>query len=97
MGFPPPPDAPSLAVQDALELQAGFATGPIGPSLCGFQIPGFSFQLGFRLPIPTFAFPPSIFFALALQCDLANPLSLQFGAGGGRVASTIPEIDADFA
>lgn len=92
-------DAPSIEEQDALELAAGFESGPIGPEICGFQIPGFSYNLGFKLRLPTFffQFPPTFFFALGLQCDLSNPVDLTYGYGGGRVGYVPPEIDADFA
>ncbi len=95
MGFPPPPDAPSLPEQDAHKIAIGFQpTTPGILALCGFTIPGFSFSLtipGFKLP--NFAFPPPFFFffALSLHCDAANPIDADFGFGGGRQPNLPPE------
>lgn len=96
MGSPPPPDAPSLPDQAAISLSASFEPSPTGLEICGFAIPGFSFNLSFRIPFPSFDFPPSFFFALALKCDLSNPIDADFGVGGGRVAKPVPGLDEDF-
>jgi len=95
MGFPPPPDAPSLADQQSLSLSVALAPSPTGFEICGFQIPGFEFNVTFRIPgFPSFDFPPFFFFALALNCDLSNPISAGFG--GGRAGTSGLEDDEEF-
>lgn len=96
MGFPPPPDAPDLPEQEAIGASASFQPAPTGLEICGFAIPGFGFNFSFRIPFPDFDFPPSWFFALALKCDLSNPIDADFGVGGGRVAAPVEGLDVDF-
>ena len=91
MGQPPPKDAPPPAQQGAVDASAGFAPSPTGAQLCGFGIPGFNFNLAFRLPFKLPQFPPPFNFMIALQCDLSDPLDASFSFGGGRV----PQADAD--
>ena len=94
MGFPPAPDAPSLPEQDSIGASISFQPSPTGLELCGFKIPGFSFNISFKLPkLPSFDFPPLFFFALSLKCDLSNPISADFGFGGGRTGNPPPEDD----
>ncbi len=97
MGFPPPPDAPSPATQDAGIADAGFKPSPSGPSLCGFGFPLFS--LSFRIPgfqFPPSGFPPRLNFGIALACDLSDPFSANVGFGGGRVSTADPDADTQF-
>lgn len=91
MGFPPPPDAPAPSEQAAVEASAGFQPSPSGTSLCGFGLPGFAFNLSFRLPFAIPPFPPPFNFSLGLVCSLSDPIDAEFGFGGGRV----PQVDAD--
>jgi hypothetical protein len=92
MGFAPPEDAPSLPAREAASVSISFAPAPTGLSICGFTIPGFNFNLTFRLPgLPKFDFRPLFFFALALKCDLSNPIDADFGFGGGRMGNPPPE------
>lgn len=94
MGAPPPPDAPSIPAQTSAAQSASFQPSVPGPvSICGFQIPGFSFNLSFSLPIPPINFPPPFPFALPLNCDLATALETEVTDGGGRVGT--PGLDAD--
>lgn len=91
MGSPPPVNYPTPSAQAETEADAGFAPSPSGPSLCGFGIPLFTFNLGFRIPkFPPFAFPPTFSYFLGLNCDLSNPIDASFAYGGGRV----PNINA---
>jgi hypothetical protein len=83
-------------VQASLAGSASFQPGPTGLEICGFKIPGFEFSLNFRLQLPPLIFPPPLFFALALRCDLSNPIDVDFGPGGGRVAKPVPGLDEDF-
>jgi hypothetical protein len=97
MGSPPPPDAPSLEQQDAVDAEIGFEPSPTGASLCGFGLPSFVFNLTFRIPpFPPFDFPPDFFFFIGLNCDLSNPLDASFGFGGGRVSNSDPEADPEY-
>jgi hypothetical protein len=83
---------PSLPTVDA-----GFELAPTGPSLCGFGIPGFSFNISFALP--PLDIPPDLSFliGLALQCDLSDPLDVSFGPGGGRKPTgDDPDLDPDY-
>lgn len=94
MGQAPPKNAASPGDQAGVDADAGFAPSPTGPSLCGFGLPGFNFNVAFRLPgFPPFGFPPTFNFFLGLKCDLSEPLSAQFGFGGGRVSQA--DADAD--
>lgn len=96
MGQAPPPDAPPPAQQAGVDASAGFAPSPSGATLCGFGIPGFNFNLGFRLPaFPPFPFPPTFNFMIALQCDLSDPLDASFSFGGGRVPQADKDADPD--
>ena len=98
MGFPPPPDLPSPATQDAVTADASFEPSPSGPSLCGFGIPVFNFSLGFQLPFPfpPPGFPPKLSFSIALACDLSDPLDASFGFGGGRISTSDPDTESQF-
>jgi hypothetical protein len=59
---------------------------PGSPTICGFGIPGFKLNLSLKLPpFPTFGL--NFFFALALNCDLINPISTRYGFGGGRAGT----------
>lgn len=92
MGQAPPKNAASPADQAGASADAGFSPSPTGPSLCGFGLPGFTFNVSFRLP----GFPPPLptfSWFLGLKCDLSDPLSAQFGFGGGRVSQA--DADAD--
>lgn len=89
----PPEDAPPPSEQSAIEADAGFEPSPTGASLCGFGLPGFNFNISFRIPGFPPAFPPSFNFMIGLNCDLSNPISAEFGFGGGRVG----EDDDEFA
>jgi hypothetical protein len=83
--FPPPQPA---------SASVGFEPAPTGASLCGFGIPGFSLSIklpSFSLPSISFSLPT---FALGLNCDLSNPLSVGFG--GGRVSGVDPDADPDY-
>lgn len=96
VGFPPPPNAPSLPEQAQVSASLAFPPSPTGPSLCGFAIPGFSVNLTFTLPAfpPDFSVPiPNLFFALPLNCDLANQLPAV--SGGGRKPNP-PPPDPEF-
>lgn len=95
MGSPPPADAPSPEVQDATAAAASFASAvPTGPSICGLAIPGLPALPTFSLPSFDFGFPPTwLLPSLALKCDLSNPISADFGPGGGRVG--VEDLEAD--
>lgn len=96
MGFEPPKDAPSPAVQDAATASASFEPTPGGLSLCGFSLPFFKFNLSITLPaIPFPPFPPTFNFALGLNCDLSHPLSAEFEFGGKRVPVLGPDLMED--
>ncbi len=82
MGFEPPPNAPSLPEQAAVSADLSFPPAPSGASLCGFALPSFSFD-----------FPPVLFFALPLNCDLADPFPDV--PGGGRKPNP-PPPDPEF-
>lgn len=97
MGFPPPPDAPSLEEQNALAVNAKFSPGLPVASLCGFTLPILSILFsinipGLPFPIP---FPPNIAILIGLNCSLSNPLNISGGVsyGGGRIASFDPDPD----
>lgn len=97
MGFAPPPDAPSVPEQNAAGLSASFAPSPSGPSLCGFGFPLFALSLtipGFKFPPE--GFPPQLSFGIALSCDLSDPISADFGFGGGRVSTSDRDADSQF-
>jgi len=97
MGFPPPVDAPLLPEQTQASVDASFIPAPTGPLLCGFGIPGFTFNISFRLPgFPSFDFPPLFFFGLSFKCDLSNPIDADFGFGGGRTGTTGLDDDPEF-
>lgn len=93
MGWPPPPDAPSLDAQASVDASASFEPSPSGPSLCGFHFPPvFSFSLAFHLPkFPPFPWPPLFSFFLSFKCDLSNPIDAEVGFGGGRVGTQDPD------
>lgn len=94
MGFPPPPNAPDLPQQAATSAELAFPPAPTGPELCGFEVPGFTFNVSFSLPpLPTFDFPPELNFALPLNCDLAN--AFPEVSGGGRKPNP-PPPDPEF-
>lgn len=95
MGSPPPEDAPEPSAQDAATAEATFEAAPSGATLlCGFPIPGFTFNLNFKIPGFDFAFPPTFFFALSLKCDLSDPIDADFG--GGRVGDEGLDADPEF-
>jgi len=95
MGVAPPPDLPPPEEQAGIDVSASFEPSPAGPSICGFGLPTFGFNLGFRIPkFPPFALPPRFNFFIALNCDLSNPFEATFEFGGGRV-STGPDPDVD--
>jgi len=92
MGSPPPQDAPPPDEQSYVSGHASFEPSPTGGSLCGFKIPGFSFGLGLRVPsMPEF--PPKFNFAIALNCDVSDPIDTKFSFGGGRVSTSDPDPD----
>lgn len=95
MGSPPPADAPAPEVQDAAAAAGSFASAvPSGPSICGFALPGLPPLPSFALPIPDFGFPPAwLLPSLSLKCDLSDPISADFGPGGGRVG--VEDLEAD--
>jgi hypothetical protein len=95
VGFAPPPDAPAPSAQAGVSADAGFAPSPSGATLCGFGIPGFNYNLSFRLPFGLPQIPPNINWMLALKCDLSDPLDASFGFGGGRVSQSDPDADPD--
>ncbi len=98
MGSPPPPNfpaptPPASPISSGLTVSAGFSASPSGPLLCGFGLPGFQINLGFRIPkFPPFSFPPNLSFFLGLNCDLSNPIDASFAYGGGRVPN-LPQGD----
>lgn len=95
MGISPPIDGPAPSPQGGVDASAGFAPSPSGATLCGFGLPGFNYNLAFRLPFALPAFPPTINFMVALQCDLSDPLDASFGFGGGRVSQSDADADPD--
>lgn len=96
MGYPPPPNAPTPAVQNAAAVNASFAPSPSGPSLCGFAFPVLTLGVAFAFPkFPPFDFPPTFNYFIGLSCDLSNPISAKFGFGGGRASQSDPDSDPD--
>lgn len=96
MGFAPPVDAPSPSLQAGATADVSFAPAPAGPSLCGFKLPGFAWNFGFKVPaFPPFPFPPTFNYFIGLNCDLSNPISAKFGFGGGRASQQDPDSDPD--
>ena len=94
MGSPPPPDLPPPpdpgSVVSAVPV-------PTGAAICGFAIPGFVFGIDFKIPALPFDFPPTLFFGIALKCDLSDPLDVDVGFGGGRSPSgPDPNRDPEF-
>lgn len=89
MGFPPPVNLPPG--KPSASADVGFEPAPDGPSLCGFGIPGFTFNFSIRFPLPTFDFPPNFNFMIGLNCDLANPISATVAFGGGRKPNADPD------
>lgn len=74
------------------DANASFSKPELNANPCEFslQLPKFSF--GFVLP--TIAFPPALpkfNFSFKLSCDLANPISVSGGIGGGRFACFDPD------
>lgn len=93
MGYPPPPDAPPVEEQDAIDADVSFAPSPTGATLCGFGFPFFSFNLTIKIPpipIPTL---PTFDFFIALNCSLSDPIDADVGFGGGRVGAS--DVDSD--
>ncbi len=79
--IPDGPD-PSTTLPTGTGINVGFPPSPIGFPLCGFPIPGFEFNLQIPgIPPLPFEFPPQWFFALALKCDLSDPIALDAGLG----------------
>lgn len=95
-GSPPPTDAPSVAEQQAAASPVALAPPAAGADLCGFALPGFAFNLTFRLPDPLGAidFPPSFGFAVGLRCDVDNPFEIV--PGGGRQGTLGLTDDPEF-
>ena len=100
MGFPPPPDGPSLPDQSAITAAAGFSTSPIpAESLCGFALPFLSFKLAFRPPALGFPPPlPDFGISFGLNCSLDNPINVSASLpyGGGRIGTSDPDVDDSF-
>jgi len=85
-GSPPPPDAPSVAAQDLVSVDASFPPSPTAADICGFKIPPtFNFSLTLNIPFPSFKLPLPFGFALSLRCDLSDPIGAEVTFGGGRV------------
>lgn len=96
MGSPPPEDGPPLEEQEQQVIDAGFEPAPTGSALCGFAIPPlFFFNLNIPAIPPLPDFPPLLFFALSLNCDLDNPLDADLSFGGGRVSQVDSDADPD--
>ncbi len=95
MGVAPPPDFPTPEESAGVDASAGFSPSPSGASLCGFGLPSFKFNIGFRLPaFPPAGFPPTFNFFLSLNCDLSNPIDSSFSYGGGRMPN-LPARDPE--
>lgn len=96
MGSPPPPDGPPPEEQAAIDASASFEAGPPVTSLCGLEIPSFSFSFGLLLSGISFPPPiPKIKISLGISCDANNPIDVTAGVeyGGGRVATFDPDPD----
>jgi hypothetical protein len=95
MANPPPKSEPPPEEQDLVEAGIDFDPNPpTAATLCGFQLPKFTFGFEFLLPElppclvdPTSCLPPIPF--ISLNCDLADPISV--GWGGGRETNVDPE------
>lgn len=97
--LPQVPPIPTITIAlPPLGVSLGFSLALPGIAFCGFAIPGFSLNLNFSLALvlPKFTFPPPLFFALALSCDLSRPFSVDFGVGGGRPGTPGLEVDAEY-
>lgn len=95
MGTAPPPDAPPPDEQNQASIEVSFEPSPSGNTLCGFGIPGFAFGV----TLPGFGFTlvlPNLNLALALSCDLSDPIDAEFGFGGGRIGSKDVDSDDEF-
>ena len=77
-------------------LNLDFQVALPGLLFCGFGIPAFTFPISFSLQLPTLEFPPQLFFALSLSCDLSHPFSADYGVGGGRKGTTGLNVDAEY-
>lgn len=62
-----------------------------GYGLCGFKLFDAAYlasllaiNLNYSFKLPKLDFPPQLFFALCLKCDLSDPIDGSFGFGGGR-------------
>ena len=89
MGTAPPPDAPPVDDQIAVEAGASFSPGPTAASICGFAFPPiFKLNFGFKLP-PLPSLSLSFNFSIGINCSLDNPFDVSAGVkyGGGRKAS----------
>lgn len=90
-------DAASPGASDLIESDASFAPSPPAASLCNFKLPALpmlKFKLRFKLP----KFPPPLpipTIALAINCQLKNPLSITADVpkGGGRKSLADPDPD----
>ena len=93
MGSPPPKNNPPPEEQDQQVIDATFEPSPTGGALCGFGIPLFTISI--KIPFPPFPppWPPQLNLALALVCDLDDPLDAELSFGGGRVAQPQPDPD----
>lgn len=94
----PPRDDPPPEEQDQDIVDAGFEPSPTGSALCGFGFP--IFVLSINIPFfqfPPAGFPPTLNLALALNCDLDDPIDAELSFGGGRVSSQDEDADEDLA
>lgn len=98
----PPPDAPSVADQDAATTAGGFAPAAVpAASLCGFKVklPNF---LGLVPKIPGLGalksfLPPLPVMPIAFNCTLDNPISVPAKPwGGGRSSVSPHDPDTDY-
>lgn len=98
MGVAPPEDAPSLTDQDVVQADVSFPPSPTAADICGIKIPpSFQFSIALNIPFPNFELPLPFMFALALKCDLDDPLDAEVSFGGGRKSTgDFTSEEADF-
>ncbi len=97
MGYPPPPDLPPVAQQQQVKLGVGFQGVPVGALPCGLSIPGFGYNISFRIPaFPPFDFPPDLSFFLQIVCSLKDPFRGGIKFGGGRESNAEPDVDEEY-
>jgi hypothetical protein len=82
-GLPSLPAIPIPPLPDSLGAGLG-ASVPATPLICNFAIPAFAAAISGKVKLPKIPFPPSIFLALGLPCDIGAALAISFGPGGGR-------------